>query len=663
MPQVAQGPWTDFQKPKAAGPWDDYATTETPSTTVSDIQAIIDRKGQAAKYGPSSPRPSLLSELPGQTLQRMREVGKPLSDALDVLSAPLAKADRAINSVIPLGLKGIIGGPQESMITGSADVPLASYAAMEAVPAIVKKLPEPLMTGAASARKLVSELPGSVPTNLAGLGKAAIRPIVNTGARLVEELAGLLSSRDVPAPLNVPPTPAPFEVPVPTEPPMQAVGSDATQGVVGGKIKAVPSGGSNRPRVIENRPPVAPVVSEEPPTVRRIPGQPYVKPSILAQDTQRWIDEQDAARDPGWLQGVDTKPPVSAYSISPTPGKQIFARFHFDNEKFPFSADNASSAPWGESDGPRTRGYSSFTGDTAGEAIERVHKYFENRGGMPDGTIHVYEGDELGRGPDNEPLSVPRRVISSFPSSQTEAVLSGDRSLPKPPIPANIKLGPATPRPSSLDPAAVNKWMNVPAKEVLSGANPGQQLIDEKLIGETKELTKANVKSALADAGKEMQSRLEAADKAGVTFDVQTPVYDHTTTAVKRIGSPRDAAFQAQMNGIVDDIESKYPDLHKLTPSQAHALKVELGDSIQWSGAGYDTPANQAMVSIYRDLNKMIKNGVEGIGPTQQRWGNLYVASKNLSNSLAKDIVGSGTGTAPPAVRPSLSSEIPIRKP
>jgi hypothetical protein len=44
---------------------------------------------------------------------------------------------------------------------------------------------------------------------------------------------------------------------------------------------------------------------------------------------------------------------------------------------------------------------------------------------------------------------------------------------------------------------------------------------------------------------------------------------------------------------------------------------------------------------------------VPGIGDLQSRWGNLYQASKNLSQSLAEDIVGTGSGAGVPTAAPS----------
>ncbi len=191
--------------------------------------------------------------------------------------------------------------------------------------------------------------------------------------------------------------------------------------------------------------------------------------------------------------------------------------------------------------------------------------------------------------------------------------------------------------------AELNRWMDIPAKEVAHGANPAQQLLKEGLIGADKAATHANVKSALGSAGADMDKALAAADQSGITIDAQTPTYDAVATATKKIGRPREASFQAQLDGVVDDIESRYANLDKLTPSQAHALKVELGDSIKFKGVGYDEPVNQAMLQIYRDLNKAIKAADPSIGPLQDRWGNLYIASKNLAEGISENVVGRGT--------------------
>ena len=245
------------------------------------------------------------------------------------------------------------------------------------------------------------------------------------------------------------------------------------------------------------------------------------------------------------------------------------------------------------------------------------------------------------------------------------AALEGVRSIPKVQQSAAQAYGAlasktkslVTPIPGTpaipLDAPAVNKWMGVPAKEVEHGANPGQQLMSDNLLGAIKEATKANVDAALKATGNELQQRLIDAGNKGVTIDAQTPTYDSAAQATKRIGAPRDAAFQAKIDNIVDDIESRYPDLNKLTPADAHKLKVELGDAIDWHGEAYDDPINKVKVRIYAKINEALKADNVGVGDVQTKWGNLYSASKNLKRSLSKDIVGTGTGSDVPATIPA----------
>ncbi len=272
-----------------------------------------------------------------------------------------------------------------------------------------------------------------------------------------------------------------------------------------------------------------------------------------------------------------------------------------------------------------------------------------------------------------EPANIPRPGVPQHIQDQLQAVREAETpeqmyerlrqqrdqqaSLPREDFAPDAKGGFERPGPqpfpvpfengTRLTAPDVNRWLGVSSKEVLRGANPGKQLIEQGLLGATKAATKANVEAALADASQSLDLQLKAATNKGLTIDAQTPVYDGIMGAIKKLGSPRDASFQANLNGLLDDIETKYPDLGRLTPEQTHALKVDLGDSAKWTGAGSDDPINRVKIQIYSDLNNAIKDGVEGIGRTQDRWRNLYIANKATARAIAKDVVGTGTGDVP----------------
>lgn len=192
----------------------------------------------------------------------------------------------------------------------------------------------------------------------------------------------------------------------------------------------------------------------------------------------------------------------------------------------------------------------------------------------------------------------------------------------------------------------INSWLGISANDVSFGANPAKQLVDEGLLGATKKSTLANVSGALKEAGMDLRSALGAADATGANVPAESIVINSLNAATKTIGRSKDATFQAHLTNVLDDIMAKHPRLSdQMLPSDAHALKVDIGDAIKWAGAPYEADLNQALTSIYRGLNDSLKRSAAAIGPSQERWGNLYLAAKALRAGMNKDLVGKGTGS------------------
>lgn len=268
-----------------------------------------------------------------------------------------------------------------------------------------------------------------------------------------------------------------------------------------------------------------------------------------------------------------------------------------------------------------------------------------------------------------EKLNVPRPGTPGFIQQQLQAARAAEtpeqlfermktiRDADIPSEPSSASTEPKTqyrPPPDtglpSITPASdaptINRAMNISEKQVARGANPGQRVLSENLLAETPEATKANVDAALKDSGEKLNAALKTATAKGATIDAQEYVQESLSDATKRIGAPKDIIFQNQINGVLDDILKRYPNIDKLTPEEAHALKVELGDAIHWSGTAYDTPVNKAMVRIYGNLNSDLKD-IEGVAAEQSRWGDLYNASKGLSKTLNRKLVGRGSWLQP----------------
>lgn len=292
-PQTQADPWAQYQsKPD---PWAQYATG-APSSTASDIQAIIDRKTK----GPSPDS---------------RASWQVLKDTLTHPVDELSKAD-LLGGFKEYGKAILNPQPDEKVHTGMDDpantwigaaVPggpltegLNLRQALTASPlsrlfAGVKHstTPEDLLVKAAANREAAkagtsSDIPVTLGQAAKGTLKAAMGPIRNARATLQEKLAQLATAGDV-------------------SPSMESVTSTARPW----RPKPLNAESPIPSRMLKsemlNEPPSTIPDAEEPPVARRTPGQPYMKPSLAAQDTQAWLDEQRASMVPH----LDTKPEVS----------------------------------------------------------------------------------------------------------------------------------------------------------------------------------------------------------------------------------------------------------------------------------------------------------------------------------------------------------------
>lgn len=199
----------------------------------------------------------------------------------------------------------------------------------------------------------------------------------------------------------------------------------------------------------------------------------------------------------------------------------------------------------------------------------------------------------------------------------------------------------------------INRWLQVSPKEMEHGANPAARLVDEGLVGATKGATAQNIEPALTDAGNQLSAKLLQSTAQGKTIDASNIVQNALDAATKTIGKRTDRAFQAALDTHLNDILGQFPDIDKLTPLRAQQLKVAVGDAIKWHGAAYEGDLNEALVQIYGGLNDELKQ-IPGVGALQSRWGDLYLASKSLGQSVIRDAAGQGTGNLNPLIGHAL---------
>ena len=191
--------------------------------------------------------------------------------------------------------------------------------------------------------------------------------------------------------------------------------------------------------------------------------------------------------------------------------------------------------------------------------------------------------------------------------------------------------------PNLGSPEAINRWMNVPAKQVMRGANPGARVLEEKLVSPN-DLSGTQIKIgfALKDAEGVLQRQLEAAGEKGITIDATKAVNDAVRQARGGIGTPSDPVVKAQLQQVREDIADQYPNLKTMTPLEAQALKRQL--KVKFGGPS--TPLNDALQQLWVDMNGLIKDAIPEIAPVQSRWQDLYIGNKSIGTAIAKEKVG-----------------------
>ena len=189
-----------------------------------------------------------------------------------------------------------------------------------------------------------------------------------------------------------------------------------------------------------------------------------------------------------------------------------------------------------------------------------------------------------------------------------------------------------------ITPRAMNSLMEVNPKWLEFGRDPGGRVVKEGIVASTKDSLKEQVDDQLKTTGLHLEAKLAQATRTGTNADVEPIVINALDNATKRIGMRTDVEFQNALNRVLGDILHRFPNLRQMTPLQIHRLKAEVGESVKWNGVKYEDDINQALLEIYRGLNDAVETLAPGAKDIQSKWGDLFVASKSLKESIQKDM-------------------------
>lgn len=185
----------------------------------------------------------------------------------------------------------------------------------------------------------------------------------------------------------------------------------------------------------------------------------------------------------------------------------------------------------------------------------------------------------------------------------------------------------------------INRFIGTRKKDYLFGRNPGQAVVDEKILAGNPEELSTKISDRLNEYGKRIEDILaphsnkkinisealspldEAINKAAVNNDqalVNRLTETKTALTNKLAIDPSTSSIQVQGKRNITG----------LSPQEATDIKRIVGEKINFTGSpSADKFSNDALLKVYGGLRKEIEKAVPEVAPLNQRYADLKVAN------------------------------------
>lgn len=182
------------------------------------------------------------------------------------------------------------------------------------------------------------------------------------------------------------------------------------------------------------------------------------------------------------------------------------------------------------------------------------------------------------------------------------------------------------------------------------GRNPGQAIADEGIIATSHEDLVNKIAEKKDTVGQIIGDHLKAAAKSGKTIDARPAIEKPINEAVQDVVNGKLEGGQAMIDRLEElrhtltsdrrlvngKLEVAGPKNLTMPPTEAHALKRQIGDSAKWSEDQTTQALNDVKRGIYRNLNDEVQKAVPTVKAHQDRYGNLLEAEKAAEREAAR---------------------------
>jgi len=194
----------------------------------------------------------------------------------------------------------------------------------------------------------------------------------------------------------------------------------------------------------------------------------------------------------------------------------------------------------------------------------------------------------------------------------------------------------------------INSVLKPLSKEFDFAKNPGQAVVEEKIVASTKGALKDAIIAKKNEVGSLLRSAIENASKGAkkAVIDLEPlivrPIKDAMLAAKKRGETALYNALVDLMDGLTKNfveeggtIVAKGAKPLQVIPLGAWEEKQSVGEGMRWTGQAFDKDLNQVKLKIFSNLKNALTESVPEAKDLFRRYANLLGAQKSMERQMS----------------------------
>lgn len=205
----------------------------------------------------------------------------------------------------------------------------------------------------------------------------------------------------------------------------------------------------------------------------------------------------------------------------------------------------------------------------------------------------------------------------------------------------------------------INRILHPSIKDFSFGKNPGLGVLNEPgLLGTVKgPVTRGGLLASITASKQAVGQQIgdELTKVGGTTLDLAEAVTKPVDDALAAATRSGEQTLVDRLTGLRQSLTKEFKLVGdkivpiadrslQVSPKDAQALKIEVGQNTRWTGQAFDNDINKVRVQVYRNIDQAIDKAAPATEDLNSRYANLLTAEKALErrNAGMQSLVGLG---------------------